>query len=87
MEEGDLGGRRLSSTIAHGNGYEEGSAAVASKGHFATYMMDRQHSKLLSQEQSEQLFGLPGDQPITLPCDSHIPGAHHCFSSGSVRKM
>ena len=76
-----LGRRRLSSKIAHGDDSDKSDAAVASKGHFVAYTMDAQRFELpltclksnVFRElfrTSEELFGLLGDQPITLPCDS-----------------
>lgn len=76
-----LGKKRLSSKIAPG--YESGikNALIASKGHFVVYTMDGWRFELplsylssnVFQELfriSEDLFGFPRDEPITLPCDA-----------------
>ncbi|KAL6011854.1 hypothetical protein ACLOJK_002320 [Asimina triloba] len=56
------------------------SKSVADKGHFVVYTVDRRrfmvpleylHSFIFQQllKMSEDVFGLPSDGPITLPCD------------------
>ncbi|XP_010242835.1 PREDICTED: auxin-responsive protein SAUR68-like [Nelumbo nucifera] len=75
------GSLRISLPRAHGHGHGHRGAAVADKGHFVVYTIDKKrfviplqylnHSIVVELfKMSEEEFGLPSNGPITLPCDS-----------------
>ncbi|XP_010242834.1 PREDICTED: auxin-responsive protein SAUR68-like [Nelumbo nucifera] len=79
-----IGRRRLSLGRSSADGeacYNNPKQPVASKGHFVVYTVDKKrfvvplaylNNNIIRQlfRMSEEEFGLPGEGPITLPCDA-----------------